>query len=80
MTRAIGVKMVLAVQASIDARLPEMALALLGIASVDANSLGVKWLPQWKWKICHRNMGWFSARKIAAGTQVVVLEKAPAAN
>ena len=26
------------------------------------------------------NIGWFSARKIAAGTQVVGLEKAPAAN
>ena len=26
------------------------------------------------------NMGWFSARKITAGTQVVGLEKAPAAN
>ncbi len=53
-------KMVLAVQVSIDARLPETVIALLGIVSVDANSSGVKWLPHWKWKLC----------------QVVVLEKA----
>ncbi|WP_305622681.1 hypothetical protein [Nitrosomonas sp.] len=73
-------KMVLAVQASIDARWPEIVLALLVIVSVDVDSLGVKRLPDWKWKIGYRNMDWFSSKKIAAGTQVVVLEKAPAAN
>jgi hypothetical protein len=81
--------MVLVVQASTDAHGLETALALLVIVSADASSLGVKAIPLkmkdtdfWqKQRIpYYRNMGWFSARKIAAGTQVVVLEKAPAAN
>jgi hypothetical protein len=81
--------MVLAVQESTDAHGLETVLTLLVIVSADASSSGVNAIPL-KMKDTHfwqrqripyyRNMGWFPARKIAAGTQVVALEKAPAAN
>ena len=81
-------KMVSAVQASIDVRWFETVLALLAIVSADSSSLEVNPIPLkmddthfWQnQRIPNMSMRWFSARRIAAGTQVVGLEKAPATN
>lgn len=80
--------MALVVQASIDVRWLETVLAFLVIASADASSTEVNVIPlkidgyAFLAEIAHtlHEYGRFSARKIAADTQVIGLEKAPAAN